>query len=314
MVRLLLIIIILLLGQPVLAFDITFKKNAAVDGKLVTLGDVASIDTISEMGKALLTIPVANSPAPGEKSYLRSVSIKKYLSSDQTLPEDIEWNGASSIAVTRSGITVDSKRMLEYISNFLRSQKDSLPLAVIRFIPTSHPLPFTLPTGELSCDIIPSNPGILSSSRFSLIFRIDDKVVKNISIRGKIEARANIVTAAIPIKKGTILTSHHLNEAVMDISDLQDPGFSVDEFLGKKIIRSLRAGSPVKVSMVESLPVIHRGEKVKIVIQSGAMRLTATGLAHSDGKINDLIRVQNINSNKVLYGRVAAPGIVEVIL
>ncbi len=44
------------------------------------------------------------------------------------------------------------------------------------------------------------------------------------------------------------------------------------------------------------------------------MLLTATGLAHSDGKIDDLIRVQNLNSNKVVFGRVAGPGIVEVIL
>lgn len=314
MARILLILTILLLSQPVQAFDVTFKKKGAVDDALVTLGDVATIDTISEVGKALLTIPVANSPAPGETAYLRSVNIKKYLSSSQTLPEDIDWKGSSSVAVTRRGITIDSKQMLEFIANYIRSQEDSLPIAVIRFIPSSHPLPFTLPKGKLSCDVIPSNPGILSSSRFSLIFRVDDRVVKNMSIRGKIEARANIITTAIPVKKGTILAPRHLKETVMDISELKDPGFSTDEFLGKKITRSLRAGSPVKVSMVESLPVIHRGEKVKIVIQSGAMLLTATGLAHSDGKIDDLIRVQNINSSKVVFGRVAAPGIVEVVL
>ena len=314
MIRLFLIITFLATSLPAQAFDVTFKKDATVTDALVTLGDVATISQTSELQKALLTIPVANSPAPGEKAYLRSMNIKKYLTSSQTLPEDIEWKGASSVAVTRSGITINAKMMFDFISDYLRSQEDSLPLAVIRFIPSSHPLPFTLPDGELSCDVIPSNPGILSSSRFSLIFRVDDRVVKNMSIRGKIEARANIITTAIPVKKGTILASHHLKETVMDISELKDPGFSVEEFVGKKIKRSLRAGNPVKLSMVESLPVIHRGEKVKIVIQSGSMLLTATGLAHSDGKINDLIRVQNINSNKVVFGRVAAPGIVEVIL
>jgi len=314
MIRLLLILTFLASSLPAYAFDVTFKKIATVDDALVTLGDVASISEISEIGNSLLTIPVANSPAPGEKAFLRSVNIKKYLSSSQTLPEDIEWKGASSVTVTRSGITINAQKMLGFISDYLRSQEDSLPLAVIRFIPTSHPLPFTLPNGELSCDVIPSNPGILSSSRFSLIFRVNDRVVKNMSIRGRVEARANVIITAIPVKKGTILTPRHLNEAVMDISEIKDPGFSTDEFIGKKIKRNLRAGSPVKISMVESLPVIHRGEKVKIVIQSGSMLLTATGLAHSDGKIDDLIRVQNLNSNKVVFGRVAGPGIVEVIL
>lgn len=314
MLRLLIILMILLLPQHLYAFEVTFKKNVNVDNATVTLGDVATIDTIDETAKALLTIPVANSPAPGDKAYLRSVNIKKYLLSSQTLPEDISWNGSSIVEVDRNGISIDSKRILDLVADYLRSQKDSLPLAVIRFIPTSHPLPFTLPTGQLTCDVIPSNPGILSSSRFSLIFKVDDRVVKNMSIRGKIEARANIVTTAIPVKKGTILSARHIQETVMDITDIKDPGFSVDEFLGKKLKRSLRAGSPVKVSMVESLPVIYRGEKVKIVIQAGAMLLTATGLAHSDGKINDLIRVQNLNSSKIVFGRVTGPGVVEVLL
>ena len=235
MIRLFLILIILATSLPAHAFDVTFKKNATVDDALVTLGDVASISEISEIGDALLTIPVANSPAPGEKAFLRSVNIKKYLSSSQTLPEDIEWKGASSVTVTRSGIAINAQKMLGFIADYLRSQEDSLPLAVIRFIPTSHPLPFTLPNGELRCDVIPSNPGILSSSRFSLIFRVNDRVVKNMSIRGRVEARANVVITAIPVKKGTILTPRHLKEAVMDISEIKDPGFSTDEFIGKKL-------------------------------------------------------------------------------
>ena len=314
MVRLLIIIAVILTSQPVSAFDITFKKAATVENVIVRLGDVASIDSVDEFAKALLTIPVANSPAPGDKAYLRSRNIKKYLETSQSLPEDINWQGSSTVEVLRNGTTIDSKKMLGFVADYLRSQKDSLPIAVIRFIPTSHPLPFTLPTGQLTCDVIPSNPGILSSSRFSLIFRVDDRVVKNMSIKGRIEARANIVTAAIPVKKGTILSGRHLQQTVMDISEIRDPGFSVDEFIGKKIKRSLRAGSPIIVSNVESLPVILKGQKVKIVIQSGAMLLTATGLAHTDGKINDLIRVQNINSNKVVFGRVAGPGVVEVLL
>ena len=314
MYRLLLILTLLALSWPAHAFDVSFKKDATVDDTLVTLGDVATVDSDSETAKALLTIPVANSPAPGEKAYLRSVNIQKYLSSSQSLPDNIVWKGFSSVAVSRSGITIDAKQMLEFIADYLKSQQASLPPAKIRFIPQSQPLPFTLPKGELSCDVIPSNPGILSSSMFSLIFRVDGKVEENMSIRGRIEAQATVIATAVPIRKDTILAPQHLKETEMDISELKEPGFLVEDFLGKKLKRSLRAGSPLSAAMVESLPVVYKGERVKIVIQSGALLLTATGLAHSDGKINEPIRVQNLRSNKVLFARVAAPGIVEVIL
>lgn len=314
MTRLILIVTVLFLTQPLYAFDVVFKKKATVAGALVTLGDVATIDTIDQTGIALLTVPVANSPAPGEKTFFRSMNIKKYLGTSQNLPEDIDWRGAATIEVNRSGTRINAQRMLEYISEYLKIQSASLPDAEVRFIPTSHPMPFTLPSGNLSCDVIPSHPGILSSSRFSLIFKVDDRVVKNISIRGKLEARATVITAAKPIKRGTILYPEHIRETVLDISNLKDPGFSADDFLGKIIKRTLKTGTPIGLSMVESLPVVYRGEKVKIVIQSGPMLLTATGLAHSDGKLNDLIRVQNLNSSKVVFGRVTGPGVVEVLL
>jgi flagella basal body P-ring formation protein FlgA len=66
--------------------------------------------------------------------------------------------------------------------------------------------------------------------------------------------------------------------------------------------------------MVKALPVVRSGERVKIIITSGSMILTATGLAYSDGQINQMIRVQNLRSRKIVYCRVAAPGLVEVLL
>lgn len=315
MVRLLSsIALILLLASRASAIDVTFVKKCEVKGPLVRLGDVAQIDTFTELGKSLASIAVGNSPAPGEKSYFRTKNIKKYLLASQTLPEDIEWKGSPSIAVKRSGLALSSRDILDYISNYIRSQENNLPQAVIRFIPSALPLPFTLPTGNLHCQVIPSNPNILGSNRFSLIFTVDDRVVKNMSVRGKLEARANIITASIGLRRGTILQQHHLKNAVVDISNIKNPGFFPEDFIGKKLKRTLRGGTPIEHSMVEALPVVHRGEKVKIVVQSGPMMLTATGLAHTDGKMNELIRVQNLKSQKIIFARVAAPGIVEVIL
>jgi flagella basal body P-ring formation protein FlgA len=57
---------------------------------------------------------------------------------------------------------------------------------------------------------------------------------------------------------------------------------------------------------------VARGQMVKIVLISGALRVTATGIASMNGVKNQVIRVRNISSRKLLYCRVLAPGIVEV--
>jgi flagella basal body P-ring formation protein FlgA len=309
-------IICLIFGlvQTADALEITFTPNGTVDDSVIRLGDIVSFDEETEMTRALATLTVEQAPSPGEKSTLNSLSIKNYLVSSQSLSRDILWKGSSTVTVFRQGVSVGPEKILTIIANYMKRNKNNLPEAEIRFVPNSLPLPFTLPTGDLTHEVIPSNPNILGSSRFSIIFRIDDKVVKNMSVLGKIEALAHVVVAAGPLKKGNILGPQHLSTAILDISSIDNPGLDMEDFIGKKLQRSLRAGSPVLLSMVEALPVVQRGERVKIVINSGALHLTATGLAHSDGAMNQMIRVQNINSNKIIYCRVAAPGLVEVIL
>ncbi len=310
------IIFCLLLGSVHSAsgLEITFKANGAADDSVIRLGDIAIFDQETEMARALATLPVGQAPSPGEKSLLRSMDIKEYIVSSQSLAADIRWTGPPTITVLRSGIAIGPDKIQKIIAAYITQNQNNLPEAEIRFVPDSLPLPFFLPTGDLSYEVTPSNPGILGSSRFSIIFRIDNTVVKNMSVRGEIEALAQVVVCSGPLKRGEILRPQHLKTALMDISSLANPGFAIDEFVGKKLQRTLRAGSPVLLSMIESLPMVRRGEKVKIVVNAGPLHLTATGLASSDGVLDEMIRVRNINSNKMVYCRVTAPGLVEVML
>lgn len=302
------------LAQNAGALEINFKPAASVNDSVIRLGDLAAFDEQSEMTRALASLTVGQSPSPGEKTSLGSLSIKNYLVSSQSLPGNIRWTGSPTVAVTRLGLSIGPDRIQAIIAKYIDHNKSNLPEAEIRFIPSSLPLPFTLPTGDLTYEVIPSNPGVINSSRFSIIFRVDNKVVKNMSVRGKVEALASVVIAGQALRKGCILGPEHLSQTVLDISSINDPELDQTQLLGKRLRRSLRAGSPIQLSMVESLPVVHRGERVKIVITSGPLRITASGLAHSDGIVNQMIQVQNSSSNKMIHCRVAAPGLVEVML
>lgn len=308
------IFLLLSLVQTAAALEITFKKSCSVDDSVIRLGDIAGFDEETEMSRALASQIVGQAPAPGEKISLHSLDVKQLLDADQALPREIHWTGSPDVSVIRLGETIGPEKIKGIIANYLRRNQNNLPDAEVRFIPGALPLPFTLPRGELSWEVIPSNPSILGSSRVSIIFRVDGKVVKNMSVRGNIEALAEVVVAATALRRGEILSLRDLTTRVMDIGSLDKPGLDTKDLVGKKLQRTLRAGSPVLLSMVEALPVVRRGERVKMVINSGALHLTATGLAHSDGALDQMIRVQNISSNKTVYCRVAAPGIVEVIL
>ena len=285
-----------------------------MDSKTITLGDIASFDENNDFTHALATQPVRQAPPPGESINLRSIKIKHYLVSRQPLLADAKWKGPPTVTVQRRGVTIGTTQIQAAIDGYIVENRNNLPTADIRFIPNALPLPFMVPTGNLTHEVIPSNPGIIGSSRFSIIFRVDGQVVKNMSVRGRTEALAEVVVTAKPLKKGHHISPNDLTTAVVDISKQGTSSKAIEDFVGKKLKRSLRAGNVVLTSMVETPPIVRRGERVKIVISTGHLLLTATGLAHSDGAVDEMIRVKNINSNKTIYCRVAAPGLVEVLL
>ncbi|MDK9707967.1 MAG: flagellar basal body P-ring formation chaperone FlgA [Desulforhopalus sp.] len=315
MIRFLLIMVLFFSSARVApALEITFNKRAQVTDSVIRLGDVATFDEQTSLTEALATQPIGQAPPPGESLFLRAQNIKQGFASNHSLPGDTSWGGSGTISVSREGVIISPDRIKEIIAEFIEANKKNLPKAEIQFIAQSLPLPFTIPKGNLDYEVIPSNPAILGSSSMAIIFKVDDKVVRNMSVRGKIEALAEVVTASEPLKKGLILRPQHLKMATMNIGENANTALSPDEVVGMQLVRPLAAGSPIATSMIEALPIIKRGQKVRIIVTSGALHLTATGFAHNDGKLDEMIKVQNLNSNKTIYGRVAAPGTVEVIL
>jgi len=311
---LLIIALFLISAPPCQALQITFMQKGQVDGTIVTLGNIAKFDEKSEMAQALASQTVAQAPVPGDMICLNSLAIKKQLINSLALPGTIIWNGSPTVTLKRSSIRIGSTKIQQIIAEYLHQNRENLPNADIRFIPGTLPIPFLLPTGKLTYEVIPSNPRILGSSRFSIIFRVDNHVAKNMSVKGRIEALAPVAVATRKLNKGTILLPSTLALAVKDINKISNPGLELSTFIGKKLKRTIRSGTVITPIMVETLPVIRRGERVKIVISSGIMHLSATGIARTDGRPDQMIRVQNTRSNKIIQCRVTAPGLVEITL
>jgi flagella basal body P-ring formation protein FlgA len=73
---------------------------------------------------------------------------------------------------------------------------------------------------------------------------------------------------------------------------------------GKQAKNYISAGSIVYMSMVEAKPVITPGDKVTIVIDKGAIKLTTGGVARQKGSLGDVIRVVNLDSKKIIQAEI----------
>jgi flagella basal body P-ring formation protein FlgA len=170
-----------------------------------------------------------------------------------------------------------------------------------------------VPTGDISHQIIPSEPGLIGSRRLTVLTRVDDQVVNNQSLRVDLVAHARVATTTRDLKRGDVLSPENLNLQAQDISQLRStPFFAMEPLLGKKLKRNLRAGETVQENQVEFPPLIERGSRVTIQARGRGLVLTAFGEARQDGELGEYIRVRNNNSQREVSARVLAAGLVSV--
>jgi flagella basal body P-ring formation protein FlgA len=89
---------------------------------------------------------------------------------------------------------------------------------------------------------------------------------------------------------------------VNDISSLQ----------GHRLKRALPVGTALTVEMLVPDVLVRRGQQVTLIAASGSVQIRAQGQALTEGGADDRVRVQNVNSLKVVEGVVESAGVVRV--
>lgn len=308
----LLFVIVTVWATSSCALVITFAKEAIVTTDYITLGDLVEFDEETQLTSSLATKIVTRSPDPGKSKIFSTYDIKEEILRKTPMSRDTLWTGSNVVTVSRKGQQIMPARVIEAIDQFLRDNSHSMPEADISFTPRTLPVPFMLPKGRLAMEVVPSNPTILKSSSFSLIFRVNGKVEKNFTIPGELKALAPVIIATDSLPRGSLLTPANTQEAIKDLTRHDNPSTNLRRILGKRLKRTVRAHDVIHSSDVEIPPLIQRGQLVKIIIRTGNMHLSATGVARRDGKQGEIIRVRNANSNKLIQGKVTAAGTVEV--
>jgi flagella basal body P-ring formation protein FlgA len=297
--------------SPGFCLDIQLHPEAVVTKNIILLGDVATISPDNIEAGKWAEQKISRAPAPGENKAVQSSSLISSLGHIDG-SETIHWSGAETIIVKRQGIELRKEQLKQIVAEFLQHNRKNLPDAALRFTSVRAPEKIVLPTGNLSYTVTPSKPGIIGSSSFSIIFRVNGKTVKNCTVRGKLEAMAEVATARANIRKGSIITADQLTMTSQDISKLDTPYPSINQVVGMLAKRTIRAGRAIDNKNVEQPPVIAKGEPVKIFAGKGGLEISTKGIAIMNGRLGEYIRVKNISSNKLVYCKVDAPGIVSV--
>lgn len=151
--------------------------------------------------------------------------------------------------------------------------------------------------------------------RTSLLVQFVDygNVLKEVWVKAYIKVFENVVLPVRNLKKNHIIAQKDLYLGRMDISRLplgvlSDP----EDVIGMKLKRGITASSFFRDSMLGYPMLVKRGKVVEIYFEVAGLKVTTKGIAKEDGSKNEMVKIENLSSKRVIFGRVIAPGIVKV--
>lgn len=131
--------------------------------------------------------------------------------------------------------------------------------------------------------------------------------------RAKVGIYQMVLVLRESLPQGAVINAAHLDFAQQDIIDLRNGYFTTpDQAVGKRVKRTLAAGTVLTSNVLETPKIIKRGQKVSIRLRNGMLDVQMEGTALTDAEPGQRIQVRNENSKRVIQGTAVAPGVVEV--
>jgi len=109
------------------------------------------------------------------------------------------------------------------------------------------------------------------------------------------------------------LTSADISMVRHDIGELTKGYYIRKEDVNEQVSRrSQRTGTVLSPDMLDPPIIISRNERVKIRVNRPGIQIQMNGTALENGRLDERIRVRNEQSQKIVFGRVAGRGLVQV--
>lgn len=124
-------------------------------------------------------------------------------------------------------------------------------------------------------------------------------------------------TAVVPtetIYPGDIISSGQLEEVEVTNPNLTgDYAKRLREVTGLVSKRTLLPGHTISIAALRQPYAVTRGSNVRLVMNMGAMTITAAGTPLDDGAVGDSVRARNMDSGIIVNGTVLENGTIRVV-
>jgi flagella basal body P-ring formation protein FlgA len=146
-----------------------------------------------------------------------------------------------------------------------------------------------------------------------LEIRVNDRFQKRIRINSRVLVSQEVIKTIRSVRKGEILSNDDIQlETIQTERPWKNAIRNIDHALGYAAARNLSIGKIMVPNFIKKPALGKRGDKILILAEKGAMKITAPGILKEDGYADSMVRVLNMESKKIIYGRLVDANTVKV--
>ncbi len=291
---------------------IYLPREVVVKADSIQLGEVGIMQGDEEAVALARQIGLGRFALTGQQIVIDRPTILSRLASNGIKAQDVVLSGAERVKVKRDEKVIGGRRFAEVALAFLKTQAGYESVSNIAL--ARKPKDWVL-AGEVG--------EIRLVARLAKYSRKDKARVWVGVVRDGVEAggrevgfdlkyERRRVVATVDIVGGVTISPENVKVEMTMASTPEPAGWSVP--YGQVAKRRIKQGSVITGNVVgpAELPVvIKRRQTVVMKIEAGGLYVSAVGVALSDGKVGEFIRVKGPNNSRIVVGKVKADGTVE---
>jgi len=308
------ILAILVAAGQALALSIQFRPEARVRGSQVRLQDVAMVlDSNEQRVLTLYRLELGPSPDLGRSGELHRKTIVAKLTPVIGPAAVKGLNIPAVIYLTRERAALTSRLIEDKFREFVQGHMP-WPRDRVRIYGITYRGNINFPAGRVDITVVPvGHPIYRGEVALNFHIRIDDKLVKVLLVRGRVDVYNEVVVVVKSVAPGNVIGPGDVRLVKVNQSDLSPyVATGLKQVIGLQARTSFRPGQRIHLSQVRSPRLIRRGEEVTIIVERGGLRITAPGRALSDGHVGGRVTVLNLATKRKIMANVKHPGMVTV--
>ncbi|MEP3234076.1 MAG: flagellar basal body P-ring formation chaperone FlgA [Hyphomicrobiales bacterium] len=283
----------------------SLKKNVTVYSTVVVAGDLfEGLDEYQDE-------PLFLAPDIGKSGKISAYRVAEEAH-DIGIYE-LELNGIKSVTVNRPSIIVNSDEAKQQLRHYISDQMSEK----IDFEITTSSIPTRVHTDPRAETALSINNFVFNKNdkRFQTTLSYSGhNGIRDVPVRGVLTEMASVITLTRDLGREDVITEGdlvvtRLPKEKVRASSLTSPSPAV----GMATVRNLSQGSVLRNHDFAPPLLVRSNDPVAITYSVPGLLLTAQGRALSDGSKDAVVSIRNLQSNRVVRGRVTDIGEVLVV-